>query len=628
MFIPLLGLGSAFVSGALIARLVFRGEGWNVRWLAALVFAGMFVVLPFQALGLLEIAGLVPSFRIEILVGAELAILATALLVYRARRRDAANPKRGDSPLAGAPKWFWVAGAIVALTYLVAQIELLAAFPRDADGCHYHYPLVLRWIQKQNILIDQQTAWQFAMPSNGEIGMYFFVPTGWDGILPLAQWPALVMLSLAIWFFTRDLLGFGQAGFLALLIVLCVPMVHFQTFSGYVEMYGTACILTACTLLVRWWQAGSESRPRDLSLLFVSAAAMGLAAGAKPIYWLYAIAYGAVCFWLIFGRTDWRLSRRIYALVLAGGGVALSSVFWIIRATVLTGNPVYPMQVMIGDRIVFSGVAPSDITALDYGLEFVRKPLEWWVYPWVEYKRNAGYLLDVYNADSGLGPLYATFVPLGLCFLIWKVSRDPELRKKIQPWIAGMVVSLLAWATVFHEMPRFVLPAILLTVLLATPLLEFLLANRPRFLAVLFLGVLLAGSGRLLFRPAYHTASRLRDGDWSRAAYYGYPNLLDKLPPGSRLLNTGYGGNNLALAGAGFRNFVLAEFESPETVTSDFLRQHRIDYVVRQENIPEDASPDAIAPPVQGLELFGEARGHSSVDGMVEQWRLWKFVSD
>ena len=64
-------------------------------------------------------------------------------------------------------------------------------------------------------------------------------------------------------------------------------------------------------------------------------------------------------------------------------------------------------------------------------------------------------------------------------------------------------------------------------------------------------------AGYCLVAPADTLVRRIKGGDWSRAAYYGYPPVIDILPAGSRVLDR----NDIhafILAGSGLTNSVRA----------------------------------------------------------------------
>jgi hypothetical protein len=85
----------------------------------------------------------------------------------------------------------------------------------------------------------------------------------------------------------------------------------------------------------------------------------------------------------------------------------------------------------------------------------------------------------------------------------------------------------------------------------------------------------------LAFEPLYAIAQTVRHGYWSRAAYWGYPAIIDELPPGSGILSLCQETLNFALAGSGLANRVIPSWERPPLLTADFLRSRRVDFVVQ-----------------------------------------------
>jgi hypothetical protein len=94
-------------------------------------------------------------------------------------------------------------------------------------------------------------------------------------------------------------------------------------------------------------------------------------------------------------------------------------------------------------------------------------------------------------------------------------------------------------------------------------------------------------------RPVHAVLGRLASGDWSRAGYYGYPEVLDRLPPGSRVLNLAQTFNNFSFAGANLTNRVIPDFEAPASLTPEYLAEQEIDVVVERPDAPRPADPGA-----------------------------------
>jgi len=75
-------------------------------------------------------------------------------------------------------------------------------------------------------------------------------------------------------------------------------------------------------------------------------------------------------------------------------------------------------------------------------------------------------------------------------------------------------------------------------------------------------------------------ANRIHTRDWSRAAYYGYPPLIDRLPPGTVIVDTSSDRNlGFQLAGRDLRNRVL----TPGSRLTDADLEHPVfEYAVKQ----------------------------------------------
>jgi hypothetical protein len=156
-------------------------------------------------------------------------------------------------------------------------------------------------------------------------------------------------------------------------------------------------------------------------------------------------------------------------------------------------------------------------------------------YPWTELLPNDGRL--PVGSDRGAGPLFAAVAVPGIIFLFVRTMRQRALSLETGLLVANIAV-LLLWMDAFR-IPRFGLPVMVLCCALAGPMLAQLLERSPRVLISLYLAGLLLNGLFCLAGPTRLLLRRFQSNDWSRAAYYGYPPLIDHLPPGTRLFDHG-----------------------------------------------------------------------------------------
>ncbi len=613
-------------TGWRLASRLLSTEEWLIRVTAALVAAVGALLLPIHVLGLLEFFGV--SVR---LVGPAslllaLAVAAAALgLTHKdpvpAQRTGSARLETTTAP-GLVPAAFFLGGA-----YAVALADLVSSYPRGADALHYHFLIPLRWYQEGSLRIGRREPLLTSLSGNAEIPMLYAIDVGWEWLLAGSQWVGIALCFLSVVWLTRHFWRSLPAARLAGLMVLSTPMVYYQIFTGYIDVWVSAFVVTGITLYLRFRERLESTVPKrpNWGLLTAAFLAWGIAAGTKPTAWFYgSVACG-------FALTDLRRtgvlrSRRTAVVMATFGAMVLPSSYWFLRGLIYTGNPFYPMEVWIGDWTLFEGYRPSSFNPPEYGLNFVRWPWEWLIYPWTEWKRAGGYLDLAYSPGSGLGAAFAAFVPLGLIYAgicAWRgAGSRPSM---IRFWSLALLAGVLAWFTIFHQTPRFGLPILLLMLPLAGGLLKRMVEERPRAFGALYATSVALTSVALVFEPAYRIAQRAVNDEWARSAVYEYPEILDRLPPGSVVVNHSQEyTNHYALAGRGLKNRVIAFFELPSPLTVEFLRNRQADYVVDVFEIPK-ASAAAFRPnpPVCGLTIFAEADFFSGNPATVRRWVVW-----
>lgn len=609
----------------LASRRLFT-EDPALRLVAAMVLAAAALLLPIHVLGTLELLG-VP---VRLVGPPSLAIalaLAAAALVFTRRDPPRAAPV---SSAVEAPKG--VPGLVPAAlslagAYGIAVADLLSSFPRGSDALNYHFLVALRWYQENTLRISPHEPWPTSLPGNAEIPMLFAIDTRWEWLLAGSQWVGIAICFLSVGWLTEHLWRSRPTARLAGLLALSLPMVYYQVFTGYIDVWSSAFLLAGAVLYLEFRETAGRRAPGNpnWALLATAFLAWGIAIGAKPTAWFYA---GAACGLaaLDTARTGGLRSWRPAVVVATVSALVLPSGYWFLRAFSCTGNPFYPMKIWVGDWVLFEGFRPSTINSPDYGLNFVRSSWEWLVYPWTEWKRAGGYLDLAYSPGSGVGAAFATFVPLGLIYAGICAWRGADSRSSIiRFWSLALLGGVLAWFTIFHQTPRFGLPILLLMLPLAGGLLKRMVEERPRLFGALYATAIALTSIALAFEPAYRIAQRTVNSEWARSAVYEYPEILDRLPPGSVVVNHSQEyANHYALAGRGLKNRVIAFFELPSPLTVEFLRNRQADYVVDVFEIPK-ASAAAFRPnpPVCGLTIFAEADLYSGNPATVRRWIIW-----
>jgi hypothetical protein len=623
-----------------------------IRTLAGLVIWALLVLVPVQAVAALQIAGWVVVMHLWALAAIQVAILAgVAWLFLRSPLRDAATvpdgieSKRRDaaarSPATGAsptrqpdtrspiPAYLWIGSGVLVCSYLVFAANLLSSYPSGWDALTYHLPVALRWLQSGSLRIPPSLGWQYGLPGNTEIGMMLLLSTGWQALVPLVNIFALVVLALSTYIIAAQLVSGNRiAAYTAMLVMLSLPIVEFQAFSAYVDLFGTAFLAAALALFVSSREnetpsiAGQRFHPRSKKLILLAALACGVSVGSKPVFWVYAAVFCLVAAVVLLRESIHASSELAKVLGLVVVGALLPSIFWFGRSFEATGNPLFPMQVKIGEHVLLKGFAPSQITGNEFSDKFVHRRAEWMIYPWTEWMRNPGDQLIPYSEGSGTGAAFAAFVPLGILFAAYRIFTG-QSRALAAVLLAAAMGLAVVWWVMLQRMPRFGLPLLVLACVLTAPLLEFLQNyKRSAFLVLLTICLIVTGAISA-FVPLRELGAHMRSRAWSRCRTYAYPCVVDALPAGTTLLNnTGIQEANFMLAGSHLSNHVIADFDVPNPITREFLRQRHVDYVV--EVVPEQGGA-GLSHSAEFLPATG-----ASIDSMIarKRWQLWKVAGN
>jgi hypothetical protein len=641
-------LVAPLITAHLCCKPVSRGQGKRFFFLCLIVLWVTLLIVPVQFMGALEIAGVITRVAVAEVALLQLALLAGAvtwsfsyrpLAVYSVQESAIGTRER-------LPSYLKISAAILGASYLLFAIDLCSSFPQGSDALSYHIPLALRWLQEGSLRIPVDKAWEFSLPGNSEIIQMFALATGKQFLIPLGSWNSSIVLAIAAYAFAvRFSSGSKAPAFAAILVLFSIPIIEFQTFSAYVDLFGTAFLFAAVILFGHRYHSGiaalrevktTQARSLSLTAVAFSALACGLSLGTKLTFIPYCALFFATAIYIL-----WR-ERRIHNKPLAVLvsvvviGMLLPSAFWYVRGLQATGNPFYPTAISLGRHVIFPGyesvtshpekllieILPGG-TANHGDKKFVRHQSEWWIYPWTEWLRNAGDFPIVYGEASGLGGAFATFAVVGVGFAAYRcfgISGSNQASGVTQMVVLLWFVLLLVWVFAMHRVLRFGLPVWAFACLLSAPAIALLMQSYPRASAILFVCSISTTCAISSLVPFHDLAGHLLSGRWSRSAIYSYPAFIDELPAGTCILNdTPLPEKDFALAGKSLTNKVVTAFEAPEELTPGFISSRNIDYVVqiRSSKDMEDSSPAAVPESVSGTEVF-----HSTQAGKV--WKIWR----
>lgn len=494
--------------------------------------------------------------------------------------------------------------AIVAGTYALFGIEALTRFPTGYDGLKYHLPVAVSWVRTGKLDLVFGDIY-YSLPENGMVVPFLLASAGWERALSVFNIPNGLIVMGCVYGLARAI-GAGTVGAVAATCIAgSVPLVLFQTFSSYIDVYGAAAWMSALLALV-WASRVHDLRARH-GLLILGGVAAGIALGSKSTYLVHVALLVPIAGWI--GHTAQarlkcetmespchnmaRAARieAIHAVGLFGLAVLVCSSFWFIRAAVQTGNPLYPFGITIGGTEILAGFNAADhVPARSWS----RKLAMWLFYPWRE-TNYAGTGYD-YGVNNGLGAAYCALVPAAILFVMlrgWGAGRGQGRGSWTRIFLLLTLGAPILVMTAFTEVLRYTFPLLLVGVVLTALLVDRLHGAFPtatRRMLTVALGVTCVIA---LLAPARALAGKWRDGLWEREWQYQIPKVVNDWPVGSRVLYVGPPDLIFPFMGANFRHEVIhenvwrARYGNDE-VDRAALERAGIDLVILRDEWPAD----------------------------------------
>lgn len=556
-------------------------EGRMVGALSAGVCYFGALTLALQLAGACESVGLTDRLRPEISILALLLGGGTVWLAAKPRDRAehvGAGELRDLFRFLRERPFLAVSCAAAAVSLLFFTAKRLAMWPSGHDSNLYHLPISLTWIQRGSIALDTADHWRYGMPGNGELAMLPWLTVGSIALSAVPSLAAALGLAVAVYIVAFRLQGSRTAALMAALTAMSVPIVQFHVGARYVDLYGAALLASGVALTVEYVARGGG----PLRELAVAGLALGLGTGVKPTNYAYGAiaACGLIALISVSLRDRSRVAR--VAVLLIASAAPLS--FWLLRGHVDAGNPFYPVEVRVGDLVVFPGWSPDQMSRTDWQEFIVDSPWEWWIHPWLERSTHPNRIFVPYSFDHGLGPTVATFVPLALVFALLHWARR-RARPGLQTYLGHFLLFFVfaagtLWATKMNVLMRFGLPLFAFASMLAAPLYRRLLESRSRAFRTVFATSISLGAFLTIIMPLVQVRGVAAAQRWSHSRFYGLPPAVEELPRGSVILNATSEYLNFPLFGKELTYRCIPNYSVPDEVTADYLAEQEIDIVV------------------------------------------------
>ncbi len=479
-------------------------------------------------------------------------------------------------------RWVWVAAIVVAL-YTLFLLDALTRYPTGVDGLHYHLPIAVEWMRtgRMDLVVGLRLQ---SLPENGMIIPALLLAAKLESLVNVAALPYGLLIGTAIYALARQIGASAKTSAVSACVALSVPIVLFQSFSSYIDMYAASAWL--CSVLAIVWATRAPTSNARWGLIALAGLSAGVALGSKTTF-LVLVFFLAV----VIVRAEWfripgqapRKPRPIFAVALFSVACLPCSIYWFARGTVQANNPVYPLAVEVAGHEILPGFNADSMPCFEK--RPIAEKLERWLpYPWREQKYSGtGY---PYSVNNAFGAPYAMLVPLSILAVATGFLRQ-ERRSWRDRWIVTYailaLIGVVALLTFFRENLRFVLPCVLIATSLTALLLDRLCKVFPRALPALVTIAFATTATIAGFKPAHAIAGRIKDNVWTRADFYEIPAMIDDLPPGSRILNLASPYATYPLLGKRLDLDVISPnhwaIETDRNTTADALYEHKIDYV-------------------------------------------------
>ncbi len=245
--------------------------------------------------------------------------------------------------------WVW---GIFGFLVLFGAFEFFHAFihaPWEYDTIAYHMPIVVEWLQSGSLWEIFYAVWGGPLgyyPSHHELLlMWGILPFGNDYLVNVANFWFIGVMLVVIYKILKEM---GVKDFLAWLagaLVMVMPIFLRQAGTGQVDL------LMALGIVLSWYYFLRTFARKDGLLMIPVLLVMALTLGTKYLAIIYSVPIVVVFFFL------WQYwSKRskywfLWFLLIMG---TLGSI-WYWRNLLLTGNPIFPAEVALGDTVFFQG---------------------------------------------------------------------------------------------------------------------------------------------------------------------------------------------------------------------------------------------------------------------------------
>ena len=540
---------STFI-GVAGTRSIREADGSRTRvFLKRAALALLSVALAFELLGVLELASGQRVVRPE--YAALLLAAATCTLVILKRLRP--NPRdraigarfENRSALTLSAR---VALAVVACELAVTLGTTSSQYPRAFEGLAYHLPLAVHFV-REHTLLPWDRFYPHTFPALASVvqGLFLFgLP---ERIASSANFVFAPVLLAGVYGTSRNLGAERTTAAIAACGMLSIPVIAFGLFEAGSDVAALSFVVAALFF------ATSDHYRLPLRASLVGALC-GAAYAAKPSTLAASAAVALVLSAQSREFVGLAVRKRSEAAALFCVSFLALAGYWLLRNALLFGNPLYPVGTPALQRLFGWPMSEAFSMALTGQSQFwyVRRPIEWFVYPWLEFEHTG----QSYSAHSGYGAFTAAILLPCYAFAGWRLRLEQTNRLRTFAVWAGALIVLAGWAGVERQ-PRYLIP--IFAFLIPAAAYGINQSNRQarsclQWIAVATITVM---SGAIATIEIIGFGDRvIYSGMNERHLFYEYPPEVDHLPDGAVVLDLASRPSHYPLFGEGLRNRVIS----------------------------------------------------------------------
>lgn len=250
--------------------------------------------------------------------------------------------------------------SILFVISLILSLVLVKAFTNlinpsfGWDSLNYHFSFPVEWMKTgtlNNPIVVSDDPFPSYYPINGSLFfLWFILPFKSAFLADLSQLPFFIVSFLAIFSIARKI-GLNQGySFLSAALFVTIPNFVKQLQIGYVDIMVAGCFLAALNFIFLL------KENFNLRNTIIFALSFGLLIGIKSTAIAYSIFLFIPFLFLVFKQNQNNITTKLKYIILVFLLISVFGSFSYLRNFLLTGNPLYPIDLTILGKKIFSGV--------------------------------------------------------------------------------------------------------------------------------------------------------------------------------------------------------------------------------------------------------------------------------